>query len=56
MDMMRKIQRERETERQVRDMDAGEIVDWVHGLEDKVEELAAEVERLREALQDYGWE
>jgi len=49
--MMRKIQRERETERQVRDMDAGEIVDWVHGLEDKVQGLEAEVERLKEENQ-----
>ena len=37
-----KIRRERETEEKVRRLDASDIVDWVHGLEDELERLRAE--------------
>lgn len=36
---MNQIRRERETEQKVRALDAGDIVAWIHELEDEIEEL-----------------
>ena len=44
--LMATIQRERITEEKVRAMDAAEIVEWVHKLEDQIEELELTVENL----------
>lgn len=39
---MKQIVRERQTEERIRAMDAPEIVDEIHALEDRIEELEAE--------------
>ena len=38
-DRLRAVRRERETERQIRDMDIHEVVELVHNLEDRITEL-----------------
>lgn len=37
-----KVVRESKTEKKVREMDAHEIVEWIHTLEDKIENLEDE--------------
>ena len=46
----KQVARERTTEELVRKLDAYEIVEWIHRLEDEAESREAEVEWLREAI------
>ena len=46
MDMMDKIVRERQTEERIRAMDAAEIVDEIHSLEDSLEAAEASITAL----------
>lgn len=48
--LMRQIERERRTEKAVREMDAHEIVAWVHAIEDKRDAFEARVAELEGAL------
>lgn len=49
------VKRERETEERVRAMDASEIVDWVHSLEDGEEKLIEELSKTKSEVTD-AWE
>ncbi len=48
IDLMRAVKRERETEQRVRAMDASDIVEEIHRLEDALEKADAEYNRLCE--------
>lgn len=51
--VMEVVARERETEEKVRSMDAHEIVEWIHDLEDMIEEYE-ELYGILEEEPDYG--
>ena len=51
--MIEAIRRERETENTIRSMDIGEIVEWVHNLEDEIEKLSNEIQQLKEELTEF---
>lgn len=44
IEMYKQIERERLTEKKVRDLDACEIVEWIHKLEDQIERLEKTIE------------
>jgi len=46
--LLRQIRREQETEERVRCMDAADIVEWIHELEDKIESLEEDLEAAQE--------
>ena len=48
---MAQIQRERRTEAEVRAMDADDIVQWLHSLEDRLDEMKGERTELLEVLE-----
>ncbi len=51
---MAQVRRENRTEKHIRSLDASNIVSLVHSLEDRIEELEAENERLKDLLIDAG--
>lgn len=54
-DPMARIRRERATESKLRGMDTHDIVALIHELEDRIEDLEAEVESQADALKDCGY-
>lgn len=48
---MARVKRERQTEEQIRSMDACHLVDWIHGLEDALEDLHEDKRDLDGALE-----
>lgn len=48
---MEQVKRERETEERVRAMDAPEIVDWIHSLEDSYQTLEEANQELADSLE-----
>ena len=51
---MTQVRRERETESEVRSLDADDIVRWIHRLEDEVGELESLLRQAEEAL-TFDW-
>ncbi len=49
---MKRIARARGTEQRVRQLDAGQIVDWIHSLEDALDKLTEMLDDMQYRVED----